>query len=62
MDIQEDMVIMLLFVKIEKINGMNSMILHAMNVKKVLLIEEVLIYYYMKEFLSNYLNLILNNI
>ena len=61
MDIQEDMVIMLLFVKIEKINSMNSMILHALNVKKAMLIEEVLIYYYMKEFLSSYLKLILNN-
>ena len=40
---------------------MNSLIPLVENVVEVLLIDEVLIYYYMKEFLSNYLKLILNN-
>jgi hypothetical protein len=54
MDILEVMVIMWLFVEIEKmISGMNLMILFVLNVIKEKFIEEALIYYYMKEYSIN---------
>ena len=54
MDYQEVMVIMSHIVKIEKIMyGMNLMILLVIYVIKKIFIEEVLIYYYMKEYFRN---------
>ena len=52
MDFLETMVIILYFVEIKKIvYGMNLMILFTLNVVKKKFMEEVLIYYYMKEYL-----------
>ena len=52
MDILEVLVIMWLFARIKKIiHGMNLMIHYVLNVIKKKFIEEVLIYYYMKEYL-----------
>ena len=54
MDNLEVMVIMQHFAEIEKmISGMNLMIRFVLNVIKEKFIEEVLIYYYMKEYLTN---------
>ena len=58
-EIQKDLDIIWHFAEIGKINGMISLILLVENVIEMMLIREVLIYYYMKKFLSKYSKLIL---